>query len=110
MDFIHDFDKLEFDAVNTVNTNLNDHGLGFFKEEGPVSKPTAPEENKTPRKIRQFSLGCPYKYEKTAKDINNSNNNENVLTKVSSFGQKGNKLIENGPVNQEAITEKGELD
>ena len=57
------------------------------------------------KKTRQFSLGCPF--DETVKDLNNSNMNENVLTKVSSFGEDNIKNIENS-MNPHIEKEKGE--
>ena len=83
MEHINLYDKLESDSP------VAHEALFFIKEENSLLKSSGEEKaTPTPKKTRQFSLGCPL--EETVKDLNSTN--ENVLTKVSSFGEEANRI------------------
>lgn len=90
IDYINAYDSLESQSPAAHEA------LFFIKEENSLLKSSGEEKaTPTPKKTRQFSLGCPL--EETVKDLNSTN--ENVLTKVSSFGEEANR-IDSG-INQE---------
>lgn len=83
IEHINAYDRLEADSPTAHDA------LFFIKEENsPLKSSGEDKASPTPKKTRQFSLGCPL--EETVKDLNSTN--ENVLTKVSSFGEEANRI------------------